>query len=289
MYQVIILLYLTYLPFSDVLSNETTAPCNPQSAQITKVSSGYDQMTLTNDGAHLDSIPDYYQNDTAFGGFPDGGQMYCGPVAVSNSLMHIFSNGLLLDTLPDLQFKKNQHALISKIASSRYIGTGPQGTSPTDICKGVEKFLSEENYSGATLSYCGWRPVPAKYHKNSSPDFTFAKKILFKTGTAVWLNFGWYSYHSDRNQYFRKGGHWVTLISYLHSDTPIIVVHDPATSKAGNDTITLTRLTDGQLTGKMTPLPVYASGYYRFTNKSGQYGIIDGFITLEKQWFSDCE
>jgi hypothetical protein len=273
---------MIFLPFDDVLSSESFAPCSPQSALMTTVISEHDQINLTNDGAHLDSIPDYYQNDTAFGGFPDGGQMYCGPVAVSNSLMHIISNGVFLDTLPDFQFKKNQHALISKIASSRYIGTGPRGTSPADICNGVEKFLSEENYTGATLSYCGWRPVPTKYRKKSFPDFTFAEKILYKTRTAVWLNFGWYSYHKDRNQYFRRGGHWVTLISYLHSDTPIIVVHDPATSKAGNDTITLTRLTDGQLTGKMAPLPVYASGYYRFTNKSGQYGIIDGFITLEK-------
>jgi hypothetical protein len=207
--------------------------------------------------------------------------MYCGPVAVSNSLMYLIGNTIFQDTFPYLQSKSDQHTLICKIASPQYIGTGRQGTSPSGICNGVDKFLLDNNHSGATLSYYGWRPVAAKYHKNTRADLTSIEKIVEKPHTAIWLNFGWYTNQKDSNQYIRTGGHWVTLINFLHSDSLAIVVHDPATRRTGNDTINLTRLSEGFLINKITLLPVCASGYYRFTSKSGHYGIIDGFVTLE--------
>lgn len=207
--------------------------------------------------------------------------MYCGPVAVSNSLMYLIGADIFQDTFPSLQSKSDQHTLISKIASPQYIGTGQQGTSPSGICKGVDKFLIDNNYSGATLSYYGWRPVAAKYHKNSRADLTYIEKMAGKSQAAIWLNFGWYTIQKDSNQYVRTGGHWATLINFMHSDTFAIVVHDPATRRTGNDTINLTRLSEGFLINKITLLPVCASGYYRFISKSGHFGVIDGFITLE--------
>lgn len=281
MYQFPILLCLIILPINGIAHTKRNIHFEPESICTTKACRTSNCNDLTSSKSHLDSIPDYYQNDTAFGGFPDGGQMYCGPVAVSNSLMYLIGAAIFQDTFPNLQSKKNQHTLIREIASSQYIGTGQQGTSPSSICKGIDKFLLDNNCKEAILSYYGWRPVPTKYHKSSRAALTSTEKIVGKPRAAVWLNIGWYTYQKDNNQYIRTGGHWVTLIKFLHSDTPAIVVHDPATRQTGNDTINLTRLSEGLLVNKITLLPVSASGYYRFTNSSGRYGIIDGFITLE--------
>jgi hypothetical protein len=272
---------LISFPLNGVVLNKSSASCESKPPRGIETNNRSKQNAFTCNNSRFSAIPDYYQNDTSFGGFPDGGQMYCGPVAVSNSLMYLIGNTIFEDTFPGLPARKDQHTLINKIASPEYIGTGRMGTSPSGICKGVDKFLLDNNYTGATLSYYGWRPVPAKYHKQSRADLISMEGLLRRSETAIWLNFGWYSYQKDKNQYIRTGGHWVTLIDILRSDTLSIVVHDPATIQTGNDTIHLTRLSEGFLITKITLLPVCASGYYMFTNKSGQHGVVDGFITLE--------
>jgi hypothetical protein len=276
---IITMICLIVLPFNSIALNKSNIFYKSESTRDNGPDSGSNQLDIITDGS-CSTIPDYYQNDTSFGGFPDGGQMYCGPVAVSNSLMYLMGNAIFQNTFPSIQSKRDQHTLISLIASPRYIGTGKMGTSPSGICKGVDRFLLDNNFSKATLSYYGWRPVPVKYHKQSRADFITIENILGRPDAAIWLNFGWYTYQKDRNQFIRTGGHWVTLINFLHRDTLSIIVHDPATRQTGNDTLHLRRLSDGFLVTKITILPVCASGYYVFTNKSGQFGIIDGFITL---------
>lgn len=232
----------------------------------------------------INSIPDYYQRDKEYGGFPRGGSVYCGPVTASNSLFWFSKNGY-----PDIvqstdNAKKDQYNLISELGSSNYINTQPGGASPDMICSGVKKYLADKDYKDAIIKFFGWRPVQEEYRANSRiPDFGVAKEALIKNN-AVWLNIGWYKYNEQKNEYKRTGGHWVTLVGYGHNgkkyDSDALIIHDPETRWRENDYLKVQKITGGKLTGKMKNLPQDATGYTRFST-GGNYGIIEGMVILE--------
>ncbi len=223
-------------------------------------------------------IPDYYQEDTSFGGFTDGGKMYCGPVAVSNSLLNLLSISFFEDSS---KVKMYQHTLISTLASEKYMRTGAAGSSPFDICRGLQKFLNDNDFRNFKICYYGWRSVPYRFRKDYRPRTTMEIDSLKNMSYLIWLNFGWYNFNEKYNSYFRTSGHWVTFVSFCDSQCTRIRIQDPATRQENCDTITVLRLSDGCITGNLCGLPIDAEGYYRFTNKYGIIGIIDGFVVLE--------
>jgi hypothetical protein len=130
----------------------------------------------------IDQIPDYYQRDRAYGGFPRAGAVYCGPVAVSNSLYWFAQNGYsgIIDITEDS--KKDQHKLIKLLGSEKYINTGSGGSSPDMICIGIRKFMNERNYISAKIRFYGWRPVPEQFRTGLNiPDLSLAKNHFQKT------------------------------------------------------------------------------------------------------------
>lgn len=232
-----------------------------------------------------DEIPDYYQRDREFGGFPRAGSVYCGPVTVSNSLLWYAQKGYggIIDLTENP--KKDQHRLIKLLGSEKYINTGSGGSSPDMIITGVRKFLNERNYHNADLKFYGWRPVPEQFRAGSTiPDLMLAKEALSKNN-AVWLNIGWYDYNEKKKEYRRTGGHWVTFVGYGHNgknaDSEVLIIHDPETRWRHNDYIKVQKITEGMLTGKMKNLPLNASGYNYFPSGYKKYGIIEGMIVLE--------
>lgn len=233
----------------------------------------------------IDQIPDYYQRDRAFGGFPRAGAVYCGPVAVSNSLYWFAQNGYsrIMDITENS--KKDQHKLIKLLGSEKYINTGSGGSSPDMICTGVRKFLNERAYRDAKIRFYGWRPVPEQFRAGSTiPELSLAKEALSKNN-AVWLNIGWYDYNEKKKEYKRTGGHWVTFVGYGHDgkkqDSEVLIIHDPETRWRHNDYIRVEKISEGMLTGKMKNLPQNASGYNCFPSGYKRYGIIEGMIVLE--------
>lgn len=234
----------------------------------------------------IETIPDYYQRDKEFGGFPRGGAVYCGPVAVSNSLFWFSQNGYQGLIEPTENKKKDLHNLISTIGSSEYINTSPGGASPDMICNGVQKFLNDRNFRDAKIKFYGWRPIPPKFKAPSKiPDLEFAKKALLDTRTAVWLNIGWYSYNERKDEYKRTGGHWVTLVGYGHNgknaDSEALIIHDPETRWRLNDYIKPKTIASGVLTGKLQNMPQDAKGYAAYSTGLNSYGIIEGMVVLE--------
>lgn len=233
----------------------------------------------------IDEIPDYYQRDREFGGFPRGGSVYCGPTTVSNSLIWFARNGYTGIIELTENVKKDQHELIRQLGSPQYINTGKGGSSPDMILTGVQKFLNERNYNSAKLKFYGWRPVPQEFKAHSTiPDLQLAKDALLKND-AVWLNIGWYDYNEKKKEYKRTGGHWVTFVGYGHNgkknDSDVLIIHDPETHWHDNDYIKIQKLTEGTLAGDMTNLPQNASGYHSFSVGFRQYGVIEGMIVLE--------
>lgn len=234
---------------------------------------------------NIDQIPDYYQRDRAFGGFPGAGAVYCGPVAVSNSLYWFAQNGYsgIIDITEDS--KKDQHKLIKLLGSEKYINTGSGGSSPDMICIGIRKFMNERNYISAKIRFYGWRPVPEQFRTGLTiPELSLAKESLSKNN-AVWLNIGWYDYNEKKKEYKRTGGHWVTFVGYGHDgkkdDSEVLIIHDPETRWRHNDYIRVQKIDEGMLTGKMKNLPQKATGYYCFPTGYKRYGIIEGMIVLE--------
>ncbi len=238
---------------------------------------------LTNDRNHLcDAIPDYFQEDTSFGGFSNNGKMYCAPVSVSNSIMSLFGSFLFrTDSVNQIKNKKNQYFMIKTLASPKYIATGRFGSGPAEICKGLQNYLYDNNIRNFSISHYGWRPVPSRFQKGKFPNVTILPDYLKPEQNAIWLNIGWYKQNNDSNSYYRTSGHWVTLTALPVENRNSLIIHDPATLADRCESILLTTLQKGTLNGNMNGLPLPAEGFSCFRNKFGNYGIIDGFIILE--------
>lgn len=275
-----LLISLSCLVLSNNISNDEQILNTIPHADHGNNSNANDKQHLN--GKHLQSfhdfLPDYYQEDTSFGGFPGGGKMYCGPVAVSNSLLNLISKPAIEDFS---EAKMYQHSLISTLASEKYMRTGAAGSSPFDICRGVQKYFNDNDLRNFKICYYGWRSVPYRFRKDTGPRSAMEIDSINNKSCAIWLNFGWYNYNEKDNSYFRTSGHWVTFVSFCDSLYTRIRIQDPATRQENSDTITISRLSDGCITGHLCGLPINASGYYRFTNKFGITGIIDGFVVLE--------
>jgi hypothetical protein len=233
----------------------------------------------------IDSIPDYYQRDGAFGGFPLGGSMYCGPTAASNALIQLEIRTGRLNVLDStVTGKRQQFELIKKLGSQSYINAGKDGAGPSQICKGLKKIIDESKYCDVLIKHYGWRNAGDGFQVHTgAPPLDTARSNLYQQ-SAVLINFGWYEYNKKENSYTRKGGHWVTLAGYGHNgkevDSSAIIIHDPETPWRFNDYIQLKKVSGGTLKGNAPGLPVDASGYYMYSTGFRRVGVIDGFIVV---------
>lgn len=233
----------------------------------------------------INSIPDYYQRDKAFGGFPLGGSMYCGPTAAANALEQLEKTYSKLNVLDSkITGKRQQYELIKKLGSQLYINTDKDGSGPSQICRGLKKLLDESGCKDVSIQHFGWRLAGKKFqNEREVPSLDTARLSLFNND-AVLINFGWYEYSKKTNTYTRKGGHWVTFAGYGHNgkeaDSSVIIVHDPETAWSVNDYIRLSKIESGTLKGKVPGLPFDASGFYGFPSGFRRFGIVDGFIVI---------
>lgn len=231
------------------------------------------------------AIPDYYQTDPSYGGFPEGGSNYCAPTSVSNSLMWLANNGFENLASNTADRKKDQYDLIANLAAN-YMATDPsEGTNVKDVLTGVKNYLSDKGCKDFQLKYQGWRPSVSEADTGIEiPDMGWIKSGIEGTGS-VWLNLGWYTYDAGKDEYTRVGGHWVTLVGSGYNGNPdYLVVHDPNTCYA-NQSVLPVRITSGTLTGSNPGLPRSAIGFYKLNNgmrisSKADFGILDGVVVL---------
>jgi hypothetical protein len=233
----------------------------------------------------IDSLPDYYQRDREFGGFPLGGSMYCGPTAAANAILPLLrlynceknSNGSITE-------KQQIYEIIKKLGSQSYINTGKSGSGPSQICNGLQKYFRDNGISNVEIRHFGWRDAGIVFQAGNAPPILDSARLSLFKNDAVIVNFGWYDYNTKKNTYTRTGGHWVTLAGYgfngKSADSSCIIVHDPETPRSVNDYKKLKRIESGTLKGIVNGLPRDASGYYCYSLGFGRFGIIDGFITI---------
>lgn len=239
--------------------------------------------------ACIDQIPDLVQTDPK-GNFARGGKSYCGPVAVSNSLVWLKagSKGKVAD-------KEAQYEVVNRLASAGYMRTDPvAGVGAVGLIRGVRRFVEEDiGDRDFTLAYQGWRSMPKGSDTGvRTPELDWMRTFV-GPGKSAWINLGWYRHDKEKDQYERIGGHWVTVVGCGGDEEGrpherIIVVHDPA-PRAGqepNEFVLLTPLKRGTLTGKGSGLPRPAKGLFLMgggmhLKATADVAILDGVVGLD--------
>ncbi|MCG8668107.1 MAG: C39 family peptidase [Pseudomonadales bacterium] len=223
---------------------------------------------------YINKIPDFTQTEIKGASFGNG-QQFCGPTAVSNSIIWLSKS------------KDSQADLIKKLASKPYMNTSlKNGTGTKGMLKGIHKISRELFGNYRTLTYKGWRIHQKKYSSGEkAPDINWLKEGI-SAKSAVWLNIGWYKRAANHIDFVRTGGHWVTLVGHQGKNT--LIIHDPA-PRAGkhfaNEYVRAEKLRSGKLTGKKKGLPISAKGFLALKEgmhikKKADYAIIDGAIIL---------
>jgi hypothetical protein len=231
----------------------------------------------------LNEFRDYYQMDEAYGGFPGGGTVWCGPSSTSNALIWLAGNGY-----PDLRAysgdeKKDQHDIISALGSPDYMNcTG--GVAPAQLCSGLKRYVLDKGYGFDSLLCQGWRPVGDEFKSGGATvDLDWVKGGILRENVVV-INVGWYTFDSATDTYSRNGGHWMTVVGYGHdgneADPLCLVVHDPGTRTSLHDYRPFERITSGRVTGA-SGLPSIAAGMYRYPRQNGLFGILDAAVILD--------
>jgi len=219
-----------------------------------------------------DEVPDLYQMLTA-AGFKDGGRNFCGPVAISNSLVWLEGN----------KSRQYQIDLVKKLASPEYMNTNPRsGTILWNLISGVDKYAKERWKKYKRLEYRGWSSVPEKFRLSAEqPTQSWMQLGLHKKG-ATWINIGWYK--REAQNYERTGGHWVTLVGY---EKGRLEIHDPGSafqSAPQNQFIETNFLSGGLLIDGKYRAP--ATNHFAVSKgmaipATADLGIIDGAIVFE--------
>jgi hypothetical protein len=223
----------------------------------------------------LKSVPDLLQT-TKKANFPKNGKAFCGPVAVSNSLVW----------LEGKTNRSHQIEVVKKLSGPNYMDTDDDiGTSCSGIIRGVHRYATEIWGSYYRLEYCGWRKVPNSKLVGKQPKLDWIIAGVHDKA-AVWINVGWYKYSQNDSIFLRTGGHWVTVTGYKNGK---LLLHDPA-PRAGKskrlEVVEIQTLKNGQLTGNKKGLPLDATGYLELgkgmhISSKADRAIIDGVVILE--------
>lgn len=219
-------------------------------------------------------IPDLTQTRVA-GRTHGDGQMYCAPVAVSNSL------AWLLD-------ENDQISVAKKLASQSYMNTSlKNGTGTVGVLRGVAKYLGSKGIQPSSLLYQGWRKHLKQYRSGEKqPQIRFIKHHVGRK-RAAWINIGWY--RKEGRNYRRVGGHWVTLVGHSKTEAHSFYLNDPSPRSGmspNTNKVLVAPIRSGKMIGKKTGLPVVANGYFQITSGLNLPGkadvaIIDGVVGLE--------
>ncbi len=169
-------------------------------------------------------MPDFCQGDSRHGELPRSGASYCGPAALSNTLMWLDENGFpkLVKDAPDPGRK--QFDLIRTLGTGRYLKTDPvAGTAPKNLAYGIEQFVKDAGYD-VKVETMNWRSKVRRIGRVM--DRAWVVRAL-REGRHVLLNIGWCLDKGDH--YYRAGGHFVTIAEVKGpAEAPVFLVHDPA-------------------------------------------------------------
>lgn len=254
-------------------------------AAIHDVAAGLDVPALHN--FELSGLPDLTQTDPGLD-LPDGGNSYCGPVAVSNALMGLVARGYDRLAPPGRKQRNRQIDLVRALSSYRYMGTSPVGgTGPSGVLRGLSRWVGHAGYRIRRLQYQGWRHHPAAFRtgvRQPNPDFLAS---ALKAEGVAFIHVGWYYKRQNHPGLLRRGGHWLTVERVQERGGEVwLGLRDPA-PYAGMDPaleeVALQPLQEGWLFDPPVSFP--ARGYYRLgagmhLKRPDDVAILDGAVVL---------
>ena len=169
-------------------------------------------------------MPDFCQGDTRYGSLPRSGASYCGPAALSNSLMWLDEKGFPKLVPDQADSRKKQFELIRLLGTEKYLKTDPvAGTMPKNLAYGIERYVKDAGYQGK-VETMNWRSRVRRIGRVMNRDWVVQS---LQDGGHVLLNIGWCLDRGDH--YYRAGGHFVTVTDVKGTATkPVFLVHDPA-------------------------------------------------------------
>lgn len=242
--------------------------------------------------AALRPMPDLTQTDPALGVI-GGGESWCGPVAVSNALAYLGSQGRESLIPTGETAHDRQLALVRLLGSSRYMGTTPNGgTGTANLLRGLHSYLRDTGWGYRRLQYQGWRGHPSRFTTGvKSAELAFLRKALDEGGVAV-IHAGWYTPSKYGGDFHRRhGGHWLTVVGAGVDEEgrpaeDSFVVHDPAPyagAPGQRHFVKLERLESGWLLAEDGAFP--AKGFSRLGGGmkikiAGDIAVLDGAVAL---------
>lgn len=237
-------------------------------------------------------VPNLSQTDPR-GAYEGGGAMFCGPVAVANSLLWLSRNGF-----PELEPAVDEAAeapfeLVRQLASAEFMDTNLDGgTGVVGVMNGVDRYLSRAGLEQARLHYQGWRRHPQRFAADG--ETPTAEWIAERLGprSGVWVNLGWYRHDAESGDYERIGGHWVTAVAVDADEAGEprgFVFHDPSPRYGPERPAARVRVElveGGTLRCEQPGLPRSAAGYLRVSQglilpRRADVAIIDAVVALE--------
>jgi len=242
--------------------------------------------------ARLRQTPDLTQTDPALA-LPGGGESHCAPVAVSNALMWLVSQGFDRLAPAGDSPAERQIALTRLLSTHRFLGTNEQnGTGARSLLRGLHRYLEQTGHAYKRLRYQGWRAHSPRFATGvKTPEMSFIHEGL-RDRSITLVNVGWYKPSKDLRFFARNGGHWMTVVGagFDERGAPapdVIVLHDPAPyagSEFAAEFARLEPLDGGWLSELKTALP--ARGFYRLrggmhVKREGEMAVLDGVVALE--------
>ena len=169
-------------------------------------------------------MPDFCQGDTRHGQLPRSGASYCGPTALSNSLMWLDENGFPKLVKDYSDSGRKQFELAHLLGTEKYLATDPvSGTSPKNLAYGIERYVKARGYS-VKVETMNWRSRVRRIGRVMDRGWVVR---TIKSGGHVLLNIGWCLDKGDH--YHRANGHFVTIADVKGTTAdPVFVIHDPA-------------------------------------------------------------
>ena len=186
-------------------------------------------------------------------------EYYCGPVSSANSIINLFN--------------LNHPNLVETLAS--YEKTKESGTTVNNLCKGIDKFLKNNNIK-SNLSYYGFINADKKYQKSTEINISQLQ------GQGI-INIGIYKRYNK--EFIRQEGHFVSFVGI--SDNSIYVL-DPYNKHSDIETWTFEKQKLNLINKDKLETFTQTDECYLITSQieyldEGEFAIINGIIIMNQE------
>lgn len=200
------------------------------------------------------SLPTF--SDEVYSNLKQENEYYCGPVSSANTIINLFNI--------------NQPNLVETLAN--YEKTKETGTTVTNLCKGIDNFLKNNNIK-SNISYYGFINTDKKYQKSKNINISQLQ------GQGI-VNIGIYKRYNK--EFIRQEGHFVSFVGI--SDNSIYVL-DPYNKHSDLETWTFEKQKLNLINKDKIETFTQSDEVYIITTPieyldEGEFAIINGIIII---------